>query len=199
MFTSASFDSLMMSKNKHDRTLCIHGPLTRYVKLRVAHAPGMPGTFSCITDVRDARAVMHVGIANTRCAGKMFPAFPADAQPAMLRIWQDAHDLPYINNTQCTHGTAKAKPNKFGINFFNYLTHHIEYIISPSVCLSNATRVSELSMPMEAECQKQRFWDRGIKTTVTSWIFLTNTQTKSEVSLVKSTLGKLNKIVAGYI
>ena len=24
-----------------------HGPLTRYVKLRVAHAPGMSGTFSC--------------------------------------------------------------------------------------------------------------------------------------------------------
>ena len=24
----------------------LHGPLTRYVKLRVAHAPGMPGTFS---------------------------------------------------------------------------------------------------------------------------------------------------------
>ena len=23
-----------------------HGPLARYVKLRVAHAPGMPGTFS---------------------------------------------------------------------------------------------------------------------------------------------------------
>ena len=25
---------------------CHHGPLARYVKLRVAHAPGMPGTFS---------------------------------------------------------------------------------------------------------------------------------------------------------
>ena len=24
----------------------IHGPLTRYVKLGIAHAPGMPGTFS---------------------------------------------------------------------------------------------------------------------------------------------------------
>ena len=24
----------------------VHGPLTRYVKLRVAHAPDMPGTFS---------------------------------------------------------------------------------------------------------------------------------------------------------
>ena len=51
-----------------------HGPLARYIKLRVAHALGMPGTFSspprfsdpdmhhgtCIT----ARAVMHAGIAN---------------------------------------------------------------------------------------------------------------------------------------
>ena len=25
---------------------CVYDPLTRYVKLRVAHAPGMPGTFS---------------------------------------------------------------------------------------------------------------------------------------------------------
>ena len=51
-----------------------NGSLTRYVKLWVAHAPGMPGTFSppptskditfsaCIT----ARAEMHVGIANPR-------------------------------------------------------------------------------------------------------------------------------------
>ena len=50
------------------------GPLARYVKLRVAHAPGMPGTFSLpprVSDpdmhhgnVRDIRAVMHFGIAN---------------------------------------------------------------------------------------------------------------------------------------
>ena len=42
--------------------------------------------------VRDARAVMHVGIDNTRLplklvAGKTFLAFPAHAQPAILRIW----------------------------------------------------------------------------------------------------------------
>ena len=30
-----------------------HGPLTRYVKLRVAHAPGMPGTFSPSPRVSD--------------------------------------------------------------------------------------------------------------------------------------------------
>ena len=58
-----------------------HGPLTRYAKSRVAHAPGMPGAFSppptpretankqprhASRHVRDACAVMHVGIATRR-------------------------------------------------------------------------------------------------------------------------------------
>ena len=62
-----------------------HGPLARYLILRVAHAPGMPGTFSppptsrviasyrsrrASRHVRDARAVMHVGIDNPRWRGK---------------------------------------------------------------------------------------------------------------------------------
>ena len=41
-----------------------YGSLTRYVKLRVTHAPGMPGTFSPVTAVRHACVVMHAGIAN---------------------------------------------------------------------------------------------------------------------------------------
>ena len=52
-------------------------PLTRYVTLRVAHAPRMPGTFSAAADFKGnrqltipacitARAVMHVGIAYLR-------------------------------------------------------------------------------------------------------------------------------------
>ena len=64
---------------------CLHGPLTRYVKLQVAHAPGMSGTFSppptsmktafyrsrhASRHVRHARVVMHVGIANRRWRGK---------------------------------------------------------------------------------------------------------------------------------
>ena len=44
--------------------------------------------------VCDARAVMHVGIANPRWPGKSFPAFPAHAQPTTLRIWQEAHAKP---------------------------------------------------------------------------------------------------------
>ena len=68
--------------------LCAHyGPLNRYVKLRVAYAPGMPGTFSspptskktasqrsrhASRHVRHARPLMHVGIANPQWQGKRF-------------------------------------------------------------------------------------------------------------------------------
>ena len=66
----------------------LHGPLTRYVILRVAHAPGMLGTFSLTANskgkplvkrsrhasrhVRHARAVMHVWIACPRWWGKRY-------------------------------------------------------------------------------------------------------------------------------
>ena len=79
-----------------------HGPLARYVKLRVAHASGMPGTFS--PPPRDSDPDMHQGTCVTHVpwcmpgsltsafllksvAGKTFPAFRAHAQPASLRIW----------------------------------------------------------------------------------------------------------------
>ena len=45
--------------------------------------------------VRYARAVMHVGITNPRFTLKLVSgktAFPAHAQPANLRIWQEAHE-----------------------------------------------------------------------------------------------------------
>ena len=46
--------------------------------------------------VRDARVLMHVGIASCRfplklVAGKTVPAFPAHAQLAIWRIWYEAH------------------------------------------------------------------------------------------------------------
>ena len=66
------------------KSLC-HEPFTRYMKLRVAHAPGKPGIFSppptskettsqrsrhASRHVRRARTVVHVGIANPRWRGK---------------------------------------------------------------------------------------------------------------------------------
>ena len=90
----------------------VHGPIARYVKLRPAYAPGKHGTFSppptsketaskrslhASQHVREARAVMHVGIANPRWAGKKtLPVFPAHTQPAILRIWQEAHGLIFL-------------------------------------------------------------------------------------------------------
>ena len=48
-----------------DRTSCVYRPLARYVKLRVAHAPGIPGTFSPPTrfsdpDIHHDTCVTHV-------------------------------------------------------------------------------------------------------------------------------------------
>ena len=71
-------------------------------KIAGAHAPGMPGTFSPSPQVSDpdmhhGTCVTHVpwcmpgsltsGFLWNRRRGKMFPAFPAHAQPAILRIW----------------------------------------------------------------------------------------------------------------
>ena len=83
-----------------------HGPLVRYIKLWVAHAPGMPGTFSpqprvSDPDMHHSTCVTHVpwcmlglltsGFLWSRRRGKTFPGFPAHAQPAILCIWQEAH------------------------------------------------------------------------------------------------------------
>ena len=71
-------------------------------KIAGAHAPGMPGTFSpppeaSDPDMHHGTCMTHVpwcmpgsltsGFLWSRRRGKTFPAFPAHAQPAILRIW----------------------------------------------------------------------------------------------------------------
>ena len=73
-----------------------HGPLTRYVKLQVAHAPGMPGTFPSAADFKGNRYLAIPACITARAwrtcrdacrdrlpavTGKTFPAFPARAHP----------------------------------------------------------------------------------------------------------------------
>ena len=75
-------------------------------KVMGAHAPGMPGTFSpppwvSDPDMHHGTCVTHVswcmpgslnsGFLWSQRQGKTFPAFPAHAQPADLRIRQEAH------------------------------------------------------------------------------------------------------------
>ena len=74
-----------LNHHKPTRQMHVHGPLARYVKLRVAHAPGMPGTFSppplvSDPDMHHGRCVTHVpwcmpgsltsGFLWSRCRGK---------------------------------------------------------------------------------------------------------------------------------
>ena len=83
----------------------VYGPLARYGKLRVAHALGMPGTFpryrlqrkplvsdpgmhhgTCFTHVP-----WYMSGSLTRCSGENVPGIPGASQPAIFRIWQEAH------------------------------------------------------------------------------------------------------------
>ena len=104
----------------HPQTAKDSGPTSKYMayppkawasyqirKIAGAHAPGMLGTFSLPPRVSDpdmhhGTCVTHVpwympgsltgGFLWIRRRGKTFPAFPAHAQPAILRIWQEAHE-----------------------------------------------------------------------------------------------------------
>ena len=75
-----------------------HGPLARYVKLRVAHVPGMPGTFSppaiAVSFEVGGRENVH-GIPGT-CATHNFtylardpppPTTPKQNTPSTMRTW----------------------------------------------------------------------------------------------------------------
>ena len=77
----------MASKHLHR---CVHGPLYRYVKLRVAHAPGMPGTFStpprvsdpdmhhgtCVTHVPWCMTGSHLAVSFEVGGGENVPGIP---------------------------------------------------------------------------------------------------------------------------
>ena len=82
--------------DKYPLTPLVNGPLARYVKIRVAHAPGMPGTFSPAANFRGNYYIAIPACITARTwrtcrdacrdrlpavTGKTFPAFPAHAQP----------------------------------------------------------------------------------------------------------------------
>ena len=89
-------------------------------KIAGAYARGMPGTFSPSPQVSDPDMhhgtwVTHVpwyipgsltsGFLWKRRRGKTFPAFPAHAQPAILRIWQEVHVIKRgpFGSVRCGH------------------------------------------------------------------------------------------------
>ena len=119
--------------------------LTRYVKLQVAHAPGMPGTFPPAAEFKWKLLLSDPGMHHGTCVthvpwcmsgslthggGKNVPGIPGACASAILRIWQEAH---------C------------GDSRFSVLT----YRMSPFaiVLVSNVSRYSFISMSM-GKCKK---------------------------------------------
>ena len=110
----------------------------------------MPGTFpphrglaipTCIT-TRDARVLMHAGIAKQwlplkSVAGKTFPAFPAQAQSAFLRIVRGplpVHMMPYYEVDK-----PWLNSNQYGIifihgNVFEHVFCRMAAILPPPRC-----------------------------------------------------------------
>ena len=89
----------------------LHGPLARYENLRVAHAPGIPETFSlpprlsdphmhhgtCVTHVRwFMSGSLTSGFLWSQWRSFEVPASPVHAQPAILHSWQEAHYWPFV-------------------------------------------------------------------------------------------------------
>ena len=107
-----------------------YGPLTRYAKLRFAHAPGIPGILSqpptskeivskrsrhASRHMRHAHAVMHVGIANQRWCGKRSRHFRrmrnpkyyvSDKRPMALAFLQDVSRILRYNANYAINGST---------------------------------------------------------------------------------------------
>ena len=81
--------------------------------------------------MRDARAVMHVGIANPRWRGKRSRYSRRMRNPQFLRIWQEAHGLQFTNVY-------------YSVDAINYMNMNggCESIISLIFILLNATLVA---------------------------------------------------------
>ena len=100
-----SRDSIVSRNHSAHCGQVIHGPLAKHVNLRVAHAPGNPGTFSPPPRVRNpymhhSTCVTHVswcmagsltsGFLGSRWRGNVL-GIPSACTTRKLRIWVDAH------------------------------------------------------------------------------------------------------------
>ena len=79
----------------------VHGPLTGYIKLWVAHGPGMPGTFSLPPQVSDPN--IHHGTCMTHVSWCM----PGSLTSGFLLIrWRGKR----FQHSRCLHNGSLAKP-----------------------------------------------------------------------------------------
>ena len=117
-------------------TNVFHGPLTRYVKLRVAHAPGMPGTFSPPPTTKEtanylsrdaSRHVTHVpwymSGSLTRGGGENVIGIPGACTTRTYTYLREAHACVPAS------ATSPACPSRMTIRFkfFKTFTHCLKF------------------------------------------------------------------------
>ena len=125
--------------------LLCHGPVTRYVELRIVYAAGMPEPFffnhplqrkSLVSNpsIHGARAVKYVGITNPRWRGKRSrcmsnPRFYLSGKRPMLSIFQmtGGTTYAYFSHSQKHDCSIDRKRDLTLTNWGSYRTNYAEY------------------------------------------------------------------------
>ena len=110
------------------RNLTIHGPLTRYAKLWVAHAPGMPGTFSPRPRVSDPD--MYHGTCVTHMPWRMLGSLTSGflwCQWRGTRFW---HSRRMRNPQFCISGKRPMAIRLFWHKTID-LSFHLYFVLNP--------------------------------------------------------------------
>ena len=70
-------------------------------------------------------------------AGKTFPAFPAHAQTAILRIWEEAHGentASFVCGIIIDGHLGHTRPRNFEINGENLLSFSVKFTVLLRIC-----------------------------------------------------------------
>ena len=94
--------SYLYNGNPHQGRRPLHWPLTRYAKLRVAHAPGIPGTFSPPPRVSDPD--MHHGTCMTQVPWRMSGSLTSGFLWSWWRGKRSRHSRCMRNPQFCVSG-----------------------------------------------------------------------------------------------
>ena len=108
--------------------ICFHGPLTRYDKLRVAHAPGIPGTFSLPPTSKDLLPdTKNCGLCMRQEYRERFPCHPLKRKP--LVSYPGMHHGTYMTAIFLSDsGHVPSIPGACVARTFTYLAR------GPSLC-----------------------------------------------------------------
>ena len=155
----------------------MHGSLTRYAKLRVAHAPGMPGTFFpppwvSDPDMRHGTCVTHVpwcmpesltsGFLWSQWRGNRSRHSRRMRNPKFLRVWQEVHCPSSMISIHCfevfcpaghDHGQDSCMPCAKG--FYKVDGGFHQCTVCPEGSTTANTGSTSLSHCRDRKCQGQ--------------------------------------------